>query len=75
MKCRRNRAPLARLRRGLLGACGSQGIKAREASPYYRGAVLFRGHCSGCHTLSVVGAEGSATSIDGSDERTELQHP
>jgi len=25
--------------------------------------VLFRDHCSGCHTLSVVGAQGSATSI------------
>ena len=25
--------------------------------------MLFRDHCSGCHTLSVVGAEGSATSI------------
>jgi mono/diheme cytochrome c family protein len=25
--------------------------------------VLFRDHCSGCHTLSAVGAEGSATSI------------
>jgi mono/diheme cytochrome c family protein len=25
--------------------------------------VLFRDHCSGCHTLSVVGAQGSATTI------------
>ena len=46
-----------------LGACGSQGIKVSKSSPYYRGAVLFSDHCSGCHTLSVVGAEGSATSI------------
>ncbi len=46
-----------------LGACGSQGIQVPKTSPYYRGAVLFRDHCSGCHTLSVVGAEGSATSI------------
>ena len=43
--------------------CGSQGIQVSKASPYYRGAVLFRNHCSGCHTLSVVGAQGSATSI------------
>jgi mono/diheme cytochrome c family protein len=34
-----------------------------RSSAYHRGAVLFRDHCSGCHTLSVVGAEGSATSI------------
>jgi mono/diheme cytochrome c family protein len=47
----------------LLGACGSQGISIAKTSPYYRGAVLFRDHCSGCHTLAVVGAEGSATSI------------
>ena len=46
-----------------LGACGSQGVGVAKTSPYYRGAVLFRDHCSGCHTLSVVGAQGSATSI------------
>jgi mono/diheme cytochrome c family protein len=46
-----------------LGACGSQGIQVSKSSPYYRGAVLFRDHCSGCHTLSVVGAQGSATNI------------
>jgi mono/diheme cytochrome c family protein len=48
---------------GALVACGSQGISVSKSSPYYKGAVLFRDHCSGCHTLSVVGAEGSATSI------------
>jgi mono/diheme cytochrome c family protein len=46
-----------------LGACGSQGISVAKSSPYYRGAVLFRDHCSGCHTLKAVGAEGSASSI------------
>jgi mono/diheme cytochrome c family protein len=46
-----------------LGACGSQGVSVPKSSPYYRGAVLFREHCSGCHTLSIVGAQGSATSI------------
>jgi mono/diheme cytochrome c family protein len=46
-----------------LGACGSQGISVAKSSPYRRGAVLFRDHCSGCHTLSVVGAQGSASSI------------
>jgi len=47
----------------ILGACGSQGVSVSKSSSYYRGAVLFRDHCSGCHTLSVVGAQGSATSI------------
>lgn len=46
-----------------LAACGEQGISVAKSSPYHRGAVLFRDHCSGCHTLSAVGAEGSATSI------------
>jgi mono/diheme cytochrome c family protein len=46
-----------------LGACGSQGVQVAASSPYHHGAVLFRDHCSGCHTLSVVGAQGSATSI------------
>jgi mono/diheme cytochrome c family protein len=47
----------------ILGACGSQGVTVAKDSPYHRGAVLFRDHCSGCHTLSAVGAQGSATSI------------
>ena len=46
-----------------LSACGSQGVGVAKTSPYYRGAVLFREHCSGCHTLSIVGAQGSASSI------------
>lgn len=48
---------------GGISACGSQGISVSKSSPYYKGAVLFRDHCSGCHTLATVGAEGSATSI------------
>jgi mono/diheme cytochrome c family protein len=46
-----------------LVACGTQGIQVSKSSSYYKGAVLFLDHCSGCHTLAVVGAEGSATSI------------
>jgi mono/diheme cytochrome c family protein len=46
-----------------LMACGTQGIQVAQTSPYHHGAELFLSHCSGCHTLSVVGAEGSATSI------------
>ena len=46
-----------------LAACGTQGVSVPKSSQYYRGAVLFREHCSGCHTLSVVGAKGSATNV------------
>ena len=47
----------------VLSACGSQGIQISRSNPYHHGAVLFRDHCSGCHTLSIVGAQGSATLI------------
>jgi len=48
-----------------VSACSSQGIKLAKSSPYRTGAVLFLTHCSGCHTLSVVGADGSASSVQG----------
>ena len=41
------------------------GDQGREDSPYRLGAQLFLTHCSGCHSLSAVGAEGSATSVQG----------
>jgi mono/diheme cytochrome c family protein len=48
----------------LLAACGSQEIEGSiKQGPYLKGAELFLEHCSGCHTLSVVGAKGSATEI------------
>jgi mono/diheme cytochrome c family protein len=42
-----------------LAACGSEGISVPEDDPVHEGAVLFSQRCSGCHTLSAVGAEGS----------------
>jgi mono/diheme cytochrome c family protein len=62
-----------------VGACGSQGIELAKNDPNYRGAELFAEHCSGCHTFSVAGTEGSATNVstrerkDGPnfDQRTE----
>jgi mono/diheme cytochrome c family protein len=46
-----------------VSACGSQGISLARTNPYYHGAQIFLDHCSGCHTLAVVGAEGSASQI------------
>ncbi len=43
-----------------LGACGTEGITVAEDDPNYRGAVLFAERCSGCHSLSAAGSEGSA---------------
>jgi mono/diheme cytochrome c family protein len=51
-----------------VGACGSEGIQLSADDPNYEGARLFDEHCAECHSLDVVGAEGSATDI-GSRER------
>jgi mono/diheme cytochrome c family protein len=46
-----------------VGACGSQGIQIAKSDPDYHGAVLFRDHCAGCHSLAVVGAVGSGFQV------------
>jgi len=46
-----------------IGACGTQAVSVPKSSPYYNGAVIFREHCSGCHSLAIVGAEGSAVGV------------
>ncbi|HEV3229256.1 MAG TPA: cytochrome c [Solirubrobacteraceae bacterium] len=47
----------------VLAACSNQRIKLSSSDPYYHGAVLFADHCSGCHSLSLVSAQGSATKV------------
>jgi mono/diheme cytochrome c family protein len=44
-----------------LAACGfgQEGIAVSEDDPDYNGAVLFATHCSGCHTLSAAGTQGT----------------
>jgi mono/diheme cytochrome c family protein len=44
-----------------LAACGfgKEGISVSQDDPNYNGAVLFATHCSGCHTLSAAGTQGS----------------
>ena len=46
-----------------IAACSSQGIQIAKSSADYHGAVLFRDHCSGCHSLAVVGAVGSGFNV------------
>jgi mono/diheme cytochrome c family protein len=46
-----------------LGACGSQGIEVASDSEYRQGAELFAANCSGCHSFSVAGTEGSASNV------------
>ena len=44
-----------------LAACGfgEEGVSVSKDDPNYNGAVLFATHCSGCHTLSAAGTQGS----------------
>jgi len=41
-------------------ACGSEEIDVAKTSANYGGAELFQQRCSGCHSLGVVGTQGSA---------------
>lgn len=65
----RRRIPLisasltALLAAGALSACGSQKIEVATSDPLHRGAVLFQERCSGCHTFSAAGANGSASNV------------
>jgi mono/diheme cytochrome c family protein len=44
-----------------LTACGfgEEGVSVSSSDPNHEGAVLFSTHCSGCHTLSAAGTQGS----------------
>ncbi|TMK59182.1 MAG: c-type cytochrome [Actinobacteria bacterium] len=44
-----------------LAACGfgEEMISVSDKDPNHEGAVLFATHCSGCHTLSAAGTQGS----------------
>jgi len=52
-----------------LGACGEQGIALSENDPNYEGARLFDENCAGCHTLTIAGAEGSATKVQSRERK------
>ncbi|HET9199264.1 MAG TPA: c-type cytochrome [Solirubrobacterales bacterium] len=44
-----------------LSACGfgEEKLSVSQDDPDYNGAVLFSTHCSGCHTLTAAGTQGS----------------
>jgi mono/diheme cytochrome c family protein len=60
-----------------VAACGGkESISVSEDSPDYAGAQLFATHCSGCHTLSAAGTQGTGnrgqrTQGPNLDQRTE----
>src|SRR4051812_8682313 len=48
-----------------VAACGEEtaSVPDQAGSAVHAGDELFYSHCSGCHTLSVAGAQGSATRV------------
>ena len=40
--------------------CGTQGVQVSSSDPTHEGAEIFAQRCSGCHTLTPAGTEGSA---------------
>jgi mono/diheme cytochrome c family protein len=58
-------AVLAVLATGFLTACGSEEIElpGNPNANVREGAQLFSDKCSGCHTISVAGAQGSAFNV------------
>ena len=44
-----------------LAACGfgKEGVTVSKGDPDYAGATLFATHCSGCHTLTAAGTQGT----------------
>ena len=47
-----------------LSACGSQGIEVASSDPEMREAAkIFDLHCSGCHSMTAAGAQGSASDV------------
>ena len=50
---------------GTLAACGTEkaSVSDQAGTAEHAGDQLFYSHCSGCHTLDVAGAQGSATKV------------
>ena len=48
---------------GGIVACGEEGVSSSLTEEQRQAADLFNERCSGCHTLSVAGTEGSTTNV------------
>jgi hypothetical protein len=48
---------------GGVSACGEQGISSQLTGEEREAADIFVERCSGCHTLTVAGTEGSTTNV------------
>jgi hypothetical protein len=48
---------------GGISACGEEGISSQLTGENREAAEIFVERCSGCHTLGIVGTEGSTTNV------------
>ena len=52
-----------------VAGCGEEGIEVAKSNSDYEGAELFVEHCSGCHTFSAAGTQGSATDVSSRENK------
>ena len=52
-----------------LAGCGTASIELSKSDPDYEGAALFVEHCSGCHSFSAAGTEGSASKVSSRENK------
>jgi len=43
-----------------VAGCGTEGVQVPDDDPTHAGAEIFAERCSGCHTLSAAGTQGSS---------------
>jgi mono/diheme cytochrome c family protein len=52
-----------------VAGCGQKGNELAQDDPLRAGSELFEAHCSGCHTLSVAGTEGSSSNVSSRENK------
>jgi cytochrome c551 len=57
---RRSLVALAVAASAFAASCGEEDIQLSKSNPDYEGARIFQERCSGCHTLTAAGTQGSA---------------
>lgn len=53
----------------MASGCGQEDIELAQDDPYYGAAVLFQQRCAACHTLDVVGSQGSAMAANSRERK------
>ena len=62
-------APLACALALVAAGCGQQGNSLAQNDPTREGSELFEANCSGCHTFTVAGTEGSSSNVSSRENK------